>query len=80
MLWPDLDFMGFILGAAPVLGGNFNLRNNLTLGLDLGYRFNVIGGDLTKKGAGFSEKEHWYGNEHNFFINFVIMYRFNDNF
>jgi hypothetical protein len=74
------DIYGGILGIAPVIGGNFNLRNNLTFGVDLGYRYSIIVGNLDKKGGGISESGNWYGNEHNIFINFVIMYRFNDNF
>ena len=76
----DYEFFGGILGIAPVIGGNFNLRNNLTLGVDLGYRYSLIVGNLDKEGGGISDSDTWYGNEHNFFINFVIMYRFNDNF
>ena len=76
----EYDLFGGILGIAPVIGGNFNLRSNLTLGLDLGYRYSLILGNLDKKGGGISDSDNWYGNTQNFFINFVIMYRFNDNF
>ncbi|RLC25170.1 MAG: hypothetical protein DRH21_04380 [Deltaproteobacteria bacterium] len=76
----NLDFDGLVLGIAPVMGANFNLINNLTIGVDLGYRFNFFVGSLDKTSFRYFDSGNFYGNDDTFFINFAFIYRFNDNF
>ena len=76
----NLDFDGLVLGLAPVIGANFNFINNLTIGVDLGYRFNFFVGSLDKTSAGLFDSGNFYGNDDTFFINFAFIYRFDDNF
>lgn len=76
----NLDFDGLVLGIAPVIGANFNFINNLTIGVDLGYRYNFFVGSLDKTGSGYFDSGNFYGNDDTFFINFAFIYRFDDNF
>ena len=76
----NLDFDGLVLGIAPVIGANFNFINNLTIGVDLGYRFNFFAGSLDKTSSSSFDSGNFYGNDDTFFINFAFIYRFNDNF
>jgi len=75
-----LDFDGLVLGIAPVIGANFNLINNLTIGVDLGYRFNFFVGSLDKTSSSSYDSGNFYGNDDTLFINFALIYRFDDNF
>ena len=76
----ELDFDGVIFGFAPVVGANFNFSNNLTLGLDLGYRFSLFAGELEKSGLGQWGGDDFDGNMNTYFINFALIYRFNDSY
>lgn len=76
----DLDLRGFIYGIAPVIGVNFNFNNNLTIGVDLGYRFNGFWGNLEKSSLGVFDEDYYYGSENTLFFNFSLIYRINDNF
>ena len=76
----DLDFDGVVYGFAPVVGANFHFENNLTFGLDLGYRWSGFAGALQKAGMGVSTGDDIIGNADGFFVNFSIIYRFDDNY
>ncbi|MDL1968971.1 MAG: hypothetical protein LWW97_10630 [Deltaproteobacteria bacterium] len=77
----NLDFDdGLVLGLAPVIGVNFNFINNLTIGVDLGYRFNFFVGSVDKTYYRLFDSGYFYGNDDTFFINFAFIYRFDDNF
>lgn len=74
----DLDIKGLIFGFAPVIGTNINFKNNFTLGVDLGYRFNGFFGDFEEPDT--NDDGTFYGNDDGLFINFAFIYRINDTF
>jgi len=73
----DLDYSVVSVGVGGVLGLNFNIGEHITLGVKSGY--------LLEYTAGYGEDENDDSVDHTgqddlFYVNFAIMYRFNDTF
>lgn len=73
----DLDYSVISMGVGGVLGLNFNIGERITLGVKSGY--------LLEYTAGYGEDDNGDSVDHTgqddfFYVNFAIMYRFNDTF
>ena len=76
----QLNFEGVVYGFAPVIGGNFNFNNNLSIGIDLGYRLSGMAGNIEKSGLGLTGADDYSGDTNVFFVNFSMIYRLNDDY
>ena len=74
----ELELDGFLYGIAPVVGANIHIAKAVSIGFDSGYRFNFSQGNLKKSFSSFNEAGDYKLQDEVFFINFFILYRFND--
>jgi opacity protein-like surface antigen len=77
----EVDVAGVVLGFAPVLGFNINAPGNVSIGIDLGYRWSFMGGKIDKKlSTGYDDDDSFSFRERSVFINVSLLFRLNENF